>query len=136
MTTAWAKPPAMTALRVLIVEDHRDGAESLATLLRLWGHEARVVRDGAAALEAAASERPDVVLLDIGLPGMDGYEVAERLREGRPRAMPLVIAVTGYGDEEARLRAAEAGIDLYLLKPADPQQLQALLANFRRLLDK
>jgi two-component system OmpR family response regulator len=124
-------------LRVLVAEDNADGAETLARLLRLHGHETRVALDGPAALREAQDGEPDVVLLDLGLPGLDGYEVARRLRErhlGRPRGkLPLLIAVTGYADEEARRRSADAGIVLHLVKPVDFDQLQAILLRFRRV---
>jgi two-component system, OmpR family, response regulator len=121
-------------LRVLVVEDHADSATSLAMLLRISGHEVRVAQDGLAALEMARSDPPDVVLLDLGLPGLDGWQVAERLRRQSAPKRPLFIALTGYGREEDRRRSEEAGIELHLLKPADPVQLLRLLARFHRLL--
>src|SRR6185369_3183357 len=101
---------AARPVRVLVVEDNVDAAESLATLLRLWGHDVRVVHDGLDALDAARSYLPEVVLLDIGLPGLDGYQVAERLRTERGLASTLLVAMTGYGQPEDRRRSAEAGI--------------------------
>jgi len=120
-------------LRVLVVEDHADTTESMAVLLRLHGHEVDVAPDGPTALRIAAQNPPDVALLDIGLPGMDGFEVARRLQE-RPGKKPLLVAVTGYGQEEDRRRSEQAGIDLHLLKPVDPEQLEKLLARFKTII--
>jgi CheY-like chemotaxis protein len=110
------------------VDDNQDAAESLAVFLRLRGHEVATAVDGAAALELATTLRPDVVFLDIGLPGMDGYEVARRLREVPSLDSVLLIAVTGYGHDEDRRRSQAAGFDQHLVKPVDPAQLRALLA--------
>jgi two-component system CheB/CheR fusion protein len=115
--------------RVLVVDDNRDAAESLGMLLRLWGHEVRTAHDGRSGLKAALSYRPQVVLLDIGLPGLDGYEVARRLREEFGGAA-LLVAMTGYGREEDRRRAEEVGFDAHLTKPADPAALRSLLAGW------
>jgi CheY-like chemotaxis protein len=112
--------------RILIVDDNADAAESLAVLMRLDGHQTRTAGDGPTALQVANAFRPDVVLLDIGLPGMDGYEVARKLREN-PADHLLVAAVTGYGQEEDRQRSREAGIDEHLTKPIDPDVLRRLL---------
>jgi two-component system CheB/CheR fusion protein len=114
----------------LVVEDYADAATSTAEMVRLDGHDVRVVGDGPSALEAALTEEPHVVLLDLGLPGMDGYEVARRLAASC-RRKPYLIAVSGFGGVQTRQRTAEAGIDLYFLKPADPQQLLALLREIR-----
>jgi two-component system CheB/CheR fusion protein len=113
--------------RVVVVDDNRDGAESLAMLLRLWGHDVLVAHDGPTALVKVKEERPDVVLLDIGLPGMDGYQVARRLRE-HGSGRPVLVALTGFGHEDARRRSREAGFDHHLTKPVDPADLQRLLA--------
>ena len=115
--------------RVLLVDDNADARESLAMLLRLWGHELRPVPDGTAALEDAERFRPDVVLLDIGLPGLSGYEVARRLRRLPGLAGALLVAVSGYGQDEDRRKSQEAGIDNHLTKPVDPDALQAILAS-------
>ena len=116
--------------RVLVVDDSRDSAESLALLLELKGHEVRVALDGPAALEAARGFLPEIVLLDIGLPGMDGYEVARRLRAGRDgidgEGM-LLVALTGYGQDEDRRRSREAGFDHHLVKPVDFDELARVL---------
>jgi signal transduction histidine kinase/DNA-binding response OmpR family regulator len=119
---------AADACRVLLVDDNRDGAESLAMLLRLSGHEVRVCNDGPAALVAASEFRPDVVLLDIGLPGMDGFEVARRLRQRSELENVMLVALTGYGQEEDRRKAQQCGFDHHLVKPADPAALTALFA--------
>jgi signal transduction histidine kinase/CheY-like chemotaxis protein len=114
-------------LRVLLVEDNPAAAEGLRELLTLWGHEVSFAADGEAALRAAAGEPPDVVLLDLGLPGMDGFEVARRLRRQPGFAEVLLVAVTGYGQERDRERTREAGFDLHLLKPVAPEDLKRLL---------
>src|SRR5262245_31205665 len=95
-------------LRVLVVEDHTDTADSMAQLLGLYGFEVRVARDGPGALAAVQMFQPDAVLLDIGLPGMDGYEVARRLRDLAAPRRPLLVAVSGYGREQDKRRSAEA----------------------------
>ncbi len=123
-----------TRLRVLVVEDHADTAASLALLLRLDGHEVRVAPDGPAALRAAHESPPDVALLDIRLPGMDGCDVARRLLERAAEKKPLLVALAGCGREQDRRRAAEAGIDLYLLKPMDPEALRRLLRRFQGIM--
>ncbi len=116
-------------LRVLVVEDNEDVARSLAMLLELWGHEAEVVHRAEAALVAVQRHRPEVVLMDIGLPGMDGYEVAKRLRQQHSAEKVMLVAMTGYGQDEDRRRAEEAGFDHHLVKPVDPDILQDLLAS-------
>ncbi len=115
--------------RVLVVDDHRDAADSLALLLRLLGAEAHVARDGPQALEAVGTVRPAVVLLDIGMPGMDGYEVARRVRLRPEWREVVLVALTGWGQEEDRRRSREAGFDHHLVKPVDPPALEALLAG-------
>ncbi|HEX8200363.1 MAG TPA: PAS domain S-box protein, partial [Isosphaeraceae bacterium] len=116
--------------RVLVVDDNVDAATSLAKLLaRLMGQEVRVAHDGPDALGLAGEFRPEVVLLDIGMPGMDGYEVARRLR-GRPECeRALLVALTGWGQEEDRRRSHAAGFDLHLVKPVDPELLRSLLSQ-------
>jgi signal transduction histidine kinase/DNA-binding response OmpR family regulator len=123
------KAPTAHSRRVLVVDDNRDGAESLALLLGLGGHKVRLVHDGPAALEAARADQPEVILLDIGLPGMDGYEVARQLRREEGTAKSLLVAMTGYGQAEDRRRTREAGFDLHLVKPVDPRELQEVLAQ-------
>jgi PAS domain S-box-containing protein len=113
--------------RLLVVDDNQDAARSLAMLLRLRGHEVRIAHDGAAALEIAPSYLPKVVFLDIGMPGMDGYEVARRLREHRGLESVVLAALTGWGQQEDRRRTTEAGFDYHLVKPADAKTLDDLL---------
>jgi CheY-like chemotaxis protein len=116
------------ALQVLIVEDKTDTAECLALFLRMDGHATRVAGDGPAAPRAVRDAVPDAVLLDIGLPGgMDGWEVARRLRTEHPRGRLLLVAVTGYGRPEDRARSAKVGVDVHLVKPADPEAILQLL---------
>jgi CheY-like chemotaxis protein len=122
---------AVRPLRVLVVDDNADSAESLALLLGLDGHETQVVHDGMAALERAAAFRPEVVFLDINLPKLDGYGVVGRLRTHPDLARTLFVAMTGYGDEEARLRSAAAGFHHHLVKPMDLDALGALLLAAR-----
>jgi len=114
-------------LRVLVVDDLVDGAAMMARLLSLMACEVRTAHDGPAALSMASEFLPDVVLLDLGLPGLDGYEVARRLRSQPATAKSLIIALTGYGHGAAREDALAAGCDYHLLKPAGIDQLQALL---------
>lgn len=123
-----AKRPEFAPRRILVVDDNFDSAESLTMLLQMDGHDVRMASDGQAALDAARSFDPQIVLLDIGLPGMDGYEVAGRLRELPGGARTVVVAVTGYGRPEDRERAREARFDHYLLKPIDFGALAAILA--------
>jgi CheY-like chemotaxis protein len=116
-------------LRVLVVDDNVDTEESLAMLLKLYGHEVWPVHTGPKALEVAQAEQPDVILLDIGLPGMDGYEVARHLREQQGMDKVRLIAMTGYGQEADRQRSQGAGFDHHLVKPVDPARLQELLGT-------
>jgi len=116
-------------LRTLVVDDSMDTAQILACILERWGHEVVVTYDGPQAIEEAKARRPDVVLLDIGMPGMDGYEVARHLREAVGKEKVVLVAVTGYGREEDRSRAQEAGFDYHMLKPVDPEDLKILLAS-------
>jgi CheY-like chemotaxis protein len=121
-------------LRILVVEDDVNLAASTALWLRVAGHEVRAVGDGTAAIHAAEAWPPDVALVDIGLPGIDGYEVARRLQEPARAKRPLLVAVTGRAGEAARQRSAEAGIDLHLVKPVNPGQLLPMLAHFQDIL--
>ena len=113
--------------RVLVVDDNQDGAEMLAELLVGRGYDTRVAHDAPAALDVAAEFAPDVALLDIGLPAMDGYELAARLRELPGLSRLRLIAVTGYGRKEDRRRTQEAGFHLHLVKPIDMDALEATL---------
>jgi CheY-like chemotaxis protein len=112
--------------RILIIEDHSDGREALRRLLRLWGHEVEAAEDGLRGVEKALEWRPDAAVVDIGLPLLDGYEVARRLRRELDDHIYLV-ALTGYGQPEDRARALQAGFDVHLVKPVDPEQLKELL---------
>jgi PAS domain S-box-containing protein len=116
-------------LRVLVVDDNMDAAQSLSFMLGRWGYDVRVTYDGPRALEEAAAGRPDVVLLDIGMPGMDGYVVARRLREVAGNEKMVLVAVTGYGQDEDRFRALQAGFDYHLVKPVEPGEFKKLLAD-------
>jgi PAS domain S-box-containing protein len=122
-------------LRVLLVEDNLDAAETLGELMEIWGHDVHVVHQGQAGVEGARTIRPDVILLDIGLPGMDGFEVARRIRDEPDLARTPLFALTGYGQEADRRRSHDAGFDEHLTKPVNPMQLQRLLAGIadRRL---
>jgi signal transduction histidine kinase len=124
-------PGPAAARRVLIVDDNVDAAESLALVLRLLGHEVRTAYDGRAGLAAARQFRPEVMLLDIGLPGLSGYEVARELRREPEFGRTLLAAMTGYGQEEDRRRSRESGFDHHLVKPVDPAALEGLLAGAR-----
>jgi CheY-like chemotaxis protein len=115
--------------RILVVDDNQDAAESLAILLGLSGHEVRTVYDGLVALETAKEFQPEVILLDIGLPRISGYEVARRLREQVGLKKAKIVAVTGYGQEVDRRHSQEAGFDAHLTKPADLAALHEILAT-------
>jgi signal transduction histidine kinase len=115
--------------RILVVDDNRDGAESLAMMLKLMGHETQTAYDGVAALEAAEAFRPAVVLLDIGLPRLNGYEVARRLRQQPWGETMVLIAQTGWGQDEDKSRSRDAGFNFHMVKPIDPAALEKLLAG-------
>jgi signal transduction histidine kinase/DNA-binding response OmpR family regulator len=132
-----ASPPTTVAgprdaCRILVVDDNHDAAEATAVLLGLGGHDVRTVGNGADALTSVPVFAPDVVLLDIGLPGMNGYQVAGRLREIAETEYSCLIALTGYGQPSDRERAREAGFDHHLTKPADPEELLELIAGWLR----
>ncbi len=114
--------------RILVVDDHRDSADSLSTLLSVMGHDVRTAYDGYEAIELAAQYRPEVVLLDIGLPGKNGYDVARELRNAHGSQLVL-IAVSGYGQDEDRRRGREAGFDHHLVKPVRPTELEAMIGS-------
>ena len=127
-TRAMAASSKTSGSRILVVDDSVDSAETLGELLRIWGHDVRLAHDGPGAIAAAREYRPEVVLLDIGLPGMDGFAVAAELRKegigGR-----MLVALTGYSEQQDRDRAQKAGFDHHLVKPIDPDTLQKLLAR-------
>jgi CheY-like chemotaxis protein len=114
--------------RILVVDDNRDAADSTGLLLVLWGHQVRVVYDGPSAVAAATEYRPDVCLIDIGMPGMDGFQVAERLRQDPALADMRLIALTGF-DREAGEQSTDPRFDAYLLKPVELAALQEVLAE-------
>jgi CheY-like chemotaxis protein len=114
---------------LLVVDDNKDAANSLALLLGLQGHEVRVAYDGPAALELLNDYRPGVIFLDIGMPGMDGYEVARRVRRLPGSESVRLVALTGWGQQEDRRRSAEAGFDHHLVKPVEPKALEDVLAG-------
>ena len=122
------KGAAPARRRILVVDDNRDAADSLAMLLRMMGNEVHTAHDGLEAVGAAAAFQPDVVLLDIGLPKLNGYEAARRIREQAGGSDMVLIALTGWGQEEDRRRSKEAGFDHHLTKPVEFAALQKLLA--------
>jgi CheY-like chemotaxis protein len=124
-----AAPPAC---RVLVVDDNRDAAQSVASFLELGGHEVRTAADGAEALVASELFAPQVFVLDIGLPVLDGYEVAQRLRQSPIGRDALLVALTGYGQREDRLNAEAAGFNHHFVKPADPTALLSCIEKWLR----
>ena len=122
-------------LHILVVDDNDDCRHSITLLLRGLGHEVQTAPDGQTALRMAQAEPPDVVLLDIDMPGMNGYELARRLRAVAHRMRPLLVAVTGCASEQDRVLSEEAGIDLHLAKPVKLDVLCNMLARFHRVLD-
>ncbi|MCE9528037.1 MAG: response regulator [Planctomycetales bacterium] len=118
-----------SALEILVVDDNRDAADTLALLIKCAGHQVRVAYDGPSALLTAQTQKPDVVLLDIGLPKIDGYNVASRLREQPETKDATIIAVTGYGTDGDKARARGAGFDFHVLKPASVKDLLALISG-------
>jgi CheY-like chemotaxis protein len=126
-------PQPSSGLRLLVMDDNQDAADSLTTLLRLQGHEVRVAYSGMAVLEMTKAYTPDLVFLDIGMPGMDGYEVARRLRQTTGLERTVLAALTGWGQQEDRRRTAEAGFDHHLVKPPEPAAVEEILAGLKRL---
>lgn len=115
--------------RVLVVDDSQDGADSLGLILQALGAQASVAYDGESALALLDSFKPDIILLDIGMPGMNGYDVARRIRAERAFDQVLLVALTGYGQEEDRRRCAEAGFDHHLVKPLEVSALEVVLGS-------
>lgn len=115
-----------TALCILVIDDNRDAADVLGMLLRTLGHQAHVAHGGDTALEQIAALRPDLILLDLGMPRIDGYEIARRVRQNALLAATRIVAVTGYADERRRALALEAGFDDYMVKPIHLADLQAM----------
>jgi CheY-like chemotaxis protein len=127
------RTPELNPACVLVVDDNRDSADSMAGLLRLLGHDAKVAYDGDMALKLAAAIHPEVVLLDLNMPHVDGFDVMKRLK-ALPRRAPhgVIAAMTGYGQESDRLKTLEAGFDAHLTKPVGVEQLQSLIASARQ----
>ena len=123
--------PPRSGKRLLVVDDNQDAADSLAMLLRLQGHEVRVAYSGMAALEMTKTYTPDVVFMDIGMPGMDGYEAARRIREQPGLGKVVLAALTGWGQQEDRRRTAEAGFNHHLVKPPEPKAVESVLAELK-----
>jgi CheY-like chemotaxis protein len=128
-------PGAAAGSRVLIVDDNQDAADTIASYLQLAGHQVRVVGDGHQALVQAAAFAPQAVILDIGLPGLDGYEVARRLRALPALRTTLIVALSGYAQAHDSARRQAAQFDLYVVKPADPQALVEKIAHLQRSQD-
>jgi CheY-like chemotaxis protein len=126
-------PPVVAVMprRVLVVDDNRDSADTMGQLLRLLGSEVQTAHDGTTALELVEGYRPEVVLLDIGMPGMDGYQVARRIRERSEFNGVTLVALTGWGQADDRRRTRAAGFDEHLVKPADLAVLQSVLGAAR-----
>jgi CheY-like chemotaxis protein len=122
--------PGDRRLQVLVVDDCRESAQSLSLLLNRWGCDVRLAYDGLGALEAVRACRPDLVVLDIAMPGMDGYQVARRLRAEGGDRLPLV-ALTGYDQDEASALVREAGFDYHMVKPVDPADMRNLVDYFK-----
>jgi PAS domain S-box-containing protein len=129
---ATAPSPPGRGLRVLVVDDNKDAADSLAMLLRFSGHEVRVAHAGNAALQTALAYRPQAVMLDLGLPEIDGYEVARRIRQNPELKNIMIVAVSGYGQDADRKRTTVAGFDAHLVKPVDFQKVQEVLTSLAR----
>ncbi len=117
--------------RILVADDNRDAAESMSMMLRLMGNEVRTVNDGLQAIVEAAEVRPDVILLDIGMPNLNGYDVARSIRQQRWGSEPLLVALTGWGQAEDRERAFKAGFDEHFTKPVQPDVIEHLLTQLR-----
>jgi CheY-like chemotaxis protein len=122
-------PAPSASLRILVVDDNADAAESLAILLRLEGHQVSVAGDGPHALEAARVEQPQLAILDLGMPGMDGFEVARRFRAEPALANTLLVALTGWAQDDDRRRCEEAGFDGHVAKPMEWEALRQFLAH-------
>jgi CheY-like chemotaxis protein len=124
-------PSAVAGRRVLVADDNKDAADALAMLLELSGHEVRVAHGGRAALSLAQTFRPDVAILDIGMPDLSGYEVAAQIRREPWGEAIVLIALTGWGRDDDRQRATSAGFDQHMTKPVNPEELEAFLSNYR-----
>jgi DNA-binding response OmpR family regulator len=131
-STTPALTPSNQGFRILVVDDNHDSALSLAMMLSIMGHETQTAHDGESAVATAESFLPEVVLLDIGLPKLNGYEVAQRIRGQQWGASMFLIAVTGWGQDEDRQRSAEVGLNVHMVKPVEPAALERLFAELRR----
>jgi len=123
-----AKPPK-SRLKILVVDDNPDAALSMAMMLSMMGHETRTAHDGEAAVTTAEEFRPQVILLDIGLPKLNGYEVAQRIRGQEWGAEMFLVAITGWGQDEDRRRSDDVGMNLHMVKPVEPDALDRVLAE-------
>ena len=121
------REPLAPGRRILLVDDNRDGADSLAMALRLQGQAVEVAYDGESAFELAQKSKPEIMVVDLGLPGFNGHELARRIREAPWGKDLLLVALTGWAQEEDRRASVEAGLDAHLTKPLDPEQLSAEL---------
>ena len=122
---------AARRFKILVVDDNHDSALSLAMMLSIMGHDTRTAHDGESAVATAETFLPDVILLDIGLPKLNGYEVAQRIRETSWGTSMYLIAVTGWGQDEDRQRSSEVGLNQHMVKPVEPAALEKLLAELR-----
>ena len=129
-TAPTPEPPAQR-FKILVVDDNHDSALSMAMMLSILGHDTRTAHDGESAVSTAETFLPDVVLLDIGLPKLNGYEVAQRIRAASWGASMYLIAVTGWGQDEDRQRSTEVGLNQHMVKPVEPAALEKLLANLK-----
>jgi CheY-like chemotaxis protein len=128
---AFTPQPPVQRFKILVVDDNHDSALSMSMMLSIMGHDTRTAHDGETAVATAQTFLPDVVLLDIGLPKLNGYEVAQRIREQSWGAAMYLIAVTGWGQDEDRQRSSEVGLNLHMVKPVEPAALEKLLAGLR-----
>lgn len=129
--SGYSPPAPAHRFKILVVDDNPDSALSMAMMLSIMGHDTRTAHDGESAVATAESFLPDVVLLDIGLPKLNGYEVAQRIRGSAWGASMYLIAVTGWGQDEDRQRSSEVGLNQHMVKPVEPAALEKLLAGLR-----
>jgi CheY-like chemotaxis protein len=122
----------LTGRKILVADDDQDSAESLAMLIQMMGHDVRAAQSGLAALDLAEEFRPDLIVLDIGMPGLDGYEVCRRIRQHEWGQAIVIAALTGWTRDEDRDRSEQAGFNHYLVKPVDPKALEELIAGVGR----
>jgi CheY-like chemotaxis protein len=125
-------PANRTSRKILVADDDQDSAESLALLFQLMGHDVRAAQSGLAAIDVAAEFRPDLIVLDIGMPGLDGYEVCRRIRQHDWAQTIVIAALTGWSRDEDRDRSEQAGFNHFLVKPVDPKALEDLIAGVTR----